>query len=320
MSGGMIGPVLHRMTLHLPARRRFGSRGPALALAVALGLCVGAGLSAASALADGADPSPASEQPTDPTGELPIGPGDILAIDVFGLDELDRKARVLQDGTISMPHLGAVEVAGLDSRQAAERIARLLEERQLVNSPQVTVFVEDFASRAVSVQGAVQAPGVYQLLSRSSVLDVIGMAGGLSGDEEKRIVILRRSGGQDVRLEVDLERLIEGGELSLNVELLPGDIVMVPRTRMLRVYVTGAVEKPGSVEYSSAERITVLQAITAAGGGTERANLRKVTVTRRLPSGDQERIRVNVRRIQKGLDDDLRLEPNDTVVVGEWLF
>lgn len=290
------------------------------AVAVSIALCVAAASWAAAALAQSADPPPASEAAIGASEDLPIGPGDVLVIDVFGLDELDRKVRVLVDGTITVPLLGAVEVAGLDSREAGSRIARMLEERQLVNAPQVTVFVEEFASRAVSVQGAVMNPGVYQLRSRSSLLEVLGMAGGLTGQEEKRIVVLRPGKQQDLRLEVDLERLIQSGDLSLNLELQPGDIVMVPRTRTLRVYVTGAVESPGAVEYSSGEGITLLQAITAAGGPTERANLRKVTVNRRPESGDQQRIRVNVRRIQKGLDDDLRLQPNDTVVVGEWLF
>ncbi len=96
--------------------------------------------------------------------------------------------------------------------------------------------------------------------------------------------------------------------------------MVVPVARALRVYVTGAVRNPGAVDYSSSEGITVLQAITAAGGPTERANLKKVTIKRRNSDGTEEVIPINAKRIQNGKDPDQPLERNDTVVVGEWLL
>ncbi|HUP18736.1 MAG TPA: SLBB domain-containing protein, partial [Gemmatimonadota bacterium] len=119
---------------------------------------------------------------------------------------------------------------------------------------------------------------------------------------------------------IDARRLVEEGDPTLNVALRAGDIVMVPPARELRVYVTGAVRSPGPVGYSSSDGITVLQAITAAGGPTERANRKNVHVIRNQEDGSQERIEVNLKRIQAGKDDDLILERNDTVVVGEWFL
>ncbi len=254
-------------------------------------------------------------------GEARLGVGDVLEIEVFGLDELERKVRVQEDGTISMPLLGKIPLDGLTIPAAQERIAALLTDRRLVNDPQVSIFVEEFASRGVSVQGAVNEPGVYQVIGNRSLLDLIGEAGGFSPVRGRNLFVLRETGpGGQHRFEIDIDALIQGRDRSLNIFLRPGDFVMVPQARLQRVYVTGAVASPGAIEFSSGEGITVLQAITAAGGPTERANLKKVSVSRRLEDGTQQRWEINVKAVQNGKADDFVLEGNDTVVVREWLF
>lgn len=264
-------------------------------------------------------PPPADRLRTD---DVRIGSGDLLQIDVFGLDELDRRARVLGDGTISLPLLGRISVAGTTVAEAEKLIADLLADRQILHDPQVTLFVEELVSHTVSIQGAVHRPGVYPLAGRNTLLHLLGAAGGLSGQRGDRIIILRsdESGQEAERLEIDVWRLVEEGDASLNLPLQAGDIVMVPRERELRVYVTGAVRNPGPVSYSSSEGITVLQAITAAGGPTERANLKNVHVIRSPADGSEKRTEVNLKRIQAGKAEDVALERNDTVVVGEWFL
>jgi polysaccharide export outer membrane protein len=197
----------------------------------------------------------------------------------------------------------------------------MLVDRELVNNPQVSIFVEESVSRTVSVQGAVARPGQYPLEGRSNLLDLLGAAGGLSEKRGSTIVILRtdRDGSQS-NIEVDAEALVERGDYTLNIGLRAGDIVMVPQPRDLRIYVTGAVVRPGPVDYLSTEGITVLQAITAAGGATERANERKVHIIRTLTEGIQERIKVNLKKVRAGKAEDHRLLKNDTVVVGEWFL
>ena len=252
---------------------------------------------------------------------LTIGPGDVLEISVHGVDELSKKVRVLSDGTITMPLVGNIRIQGLTVREAEGMIARILTDKQLVNDPQISIFVSESVSGAVTVQGAVLKPGVYELFGQSTLLEVLGRAGGLSKERGADILVLRRDeAGDQQSIPVDAGRLVEEGDVSLNIKLEPGDIVMVPVARKLTVYVTGAVTRPGKVEYSSSEGITVLQAITAAGGPTERANLKKVTIKRRLSDGTEEAIPVNVKKIQNGKDSDQTLRRNDTVVVGEWLL
>jgi polysaccharide export outer membrane protein len=262
------------------------------------------------------------------TGETPgadssviIGPGDLLEVSVLGIEELSRRVQVLGDGSITLPPLGNFLVAGQTVQQLEATVAKMLADNQLVNDPQVSIFVAESVGGGVSVQGAVLKPGMYNLVGRNTLIEVVGQAGGLAHDAGGRILVMRGNPESDQEtLEIDVERLMEEGDSTANISLRAGDIVVVPRGRKLRVYVTGAVEKPGAVEYSSTEGITVLQAITAAGGPTERANLKKVTINRRLSDGTEDRIQVNVKKIQNGKEPDIPLERNDTVVVGEWLL
>ena len=268
-----------------------------------------------------ASPPPPAPEAFDPrAGEYLIGAGDVLDVDVFGLDDLDRKVRVQRDGQISLPLLGVFTVAGLNLEDAELLIAGMLRDRRLVRDPQVSIFVEELISRAVTVQGAVVNPGVYQMIGSRTLLEVLGEAGGVREDSGGQVLVLRTEAGAERKLDLDLEALIAGDDLSLNVRLRPGDVVMVPFSRQLTVYVTGAVENPGPVAFRSGEGISVLQAITAAGGPTQRANLRNVHVLRKQPDGGQERIKVNVKKVQGGKQEDLALERNDTVVVGEWFL
>lgn len=269
--------------------------------------------------------TPTPESAVELSGEYRIGPGDLLEVSVFGLDDFDRTVRVLRDGSISLPLLGTIGLHKMTLQEAEHTVATLLSERQLVNAPQVSIFVKDYVSRGVSVQGAVEQPGVYQMIQQRTLLEILGEAGGLSGRENDRagqqiFVIRKMSDGGQERIEIDSDQLMNQGRADLNIPLFPGDVILVPFAQKHRVYVSGAVARPGPVEYLSSEGITVLQAITAAGGPTERGNLGNVKILRKLSDGSESRIEVNVKKIRKGKQEDVALERNDTVLVGEWFF
>jgi len=250
-----------------------------------------------------------------------IGPGDVLKVDVFELSELGATVRVSSNGAVTLPLLGPLQIEGLTVPEAEEMIARELAEQELVNQPQVTIFVEEYTSSSISVQGAVERPGVYPLTRRASLLDILGQAGGVKAERGSRVVVLRsREDTGSTRLEIDLDRLLVDGDAEANIPLVAGDIVIVPQERKQRVYVSGAVTRPGAVEFSATQGITVLQAVTAAGGAGPRANLKNVTIVRRTESGEQVRIQVNLKAVQKGKEQDQGLQPNDTVIVGEWFL
>ena len=111
--------------------------------------------------------------------DYPLGPGDEIIISVPEVDELQNQhMRVMQDGTISLPLVGTVEVGGLDEEQAREAIQRRL--AKYMKEPRLEMYVDRYRSRGVAVAGAVQKPGVYDLASfGDSLNDMLAMAGGL---------------------------------------------------------------------------------------------------------------------------------------------
>lgn len=250
-----------------------------------------------------------------------IGPGDVLKIDVFQLDELDATVRVSTNGAVTLPLLGPLQLESLTVPEAELLIAQNLADRELVNQPQVAIFVEEYSSNSVSVQGAVERPGVYPLTRRTTLLEILGQAGGVKAERGGQIVVLRsREDTETSHLEIDLDQLLLDGNPEANIPLVAGDIVLVPQERKQKVYVSGAVTRPGAVDFSATQGITVLQAVTAAGGAGPRANLKNVTIVRRGAQGEQTRIEVNLKAVQKGKEDDQTLEANDTVIVGEWFL
>ena len=134
-------------------------------------------------------PSPPLFPPTGRT-DYQIGRQDLLEIEVFGVEDLSQVVRVSDDGSITMPLLGRLAVAGLSKTDLQDLIARLLGER-FVHDPQVTVFVREYESKKVAVSGAVRNPGSYEMLGRKTLLEMISMAGGLDKDLGREIIIFR---------------------------------------------------------------------------------------------------------------------------------
>ena len=264
-------------------------------------------------------PAPESIFLTGRTG-YKIGRQDLLEVTVFDLKELDQTVRVSDDGSITLPLLGRLAVAGLTRAELEGLIARLLEER-FVRNPQVTIFVRDYESRKVAVSGAVRNPDAYEMLGDKTLLEMISLAGGLDGDLGKEIIIFRKAadGGTD-RVAIDLERLVYEADPALNLIVLPGDIIYVPEVERVRIFVSGAVSKPGLYEVPRDEPVTVLKAVTLAGGTTDRASERKVQILRTGPSGERMTIAADLRKIKRGKIDDIVLQKDDIVLVPESYF
>jgi protein involved in polysaccharide export with SLBB domain len=123
-----------------------------------------------------------------PLLDLPVGPGDVIDVSVPEIDEIqNQKVRVSAQGTISLPLIGSLEVAGLSENELRDAIDRRL--KRYMKNPRVELFVENYRSRGVAVMGAVQKPGNYDMADeRDSVVDMIGLAGGLSPTAAQKVV------------------------------------------------------------------------------------------------------------------------------------
>ena len=245
-----------------------------------------------------------------------MGPKDLITISVFEVQELNITVRISEDGTITLPLLGRVEVEGLTRFQVEKKLAALLEEKYLKNA-QVTVFIKEYQSKMVSIIGEVGNPGSYELIGKQSLLQMLSTAGGLKETASDRIIIIRRyKSGKTSSLEINLDELMVKGNPTMNIPLQPGDIINVPGERHLDIYIFGQVKNPGHLKVKKNGAITLLKIIAQAGGFVERARKSAVTITRRV-DGKDIKTRVNVKKILKGKKPDLILKNNDIVYVPE---
>ena len=121
-----------------------------------------------------------SQATTPDQSAMTIGPGDLIDLSVYHVPELILKVRVDSNGMVSLPLIGDLKLAGMTVRDAQLLIARELVERQLVKKPEVSLFVEEFATQGITVYGEVTTPGIYSLMGPHKLYDAISAAGGLT--------------------------------------------------------------------------------------------------------------------------------------------
>ena len=242
---------------------------------------------------------------------LKIAPGDLLHITVFDVPEMTQEVRVGANGKAQLALIGDIALAGMTGQEAAETIARELRNKKLLLSPQVNVLVKEFASQGVSVTGEVQHPGIYQVLGSRTLLDLISMAGGLTNLADTRITVQRR-GAAEEKVTVKLKTDDPEASLANNVQIYPGDLILVPRAGI--VYVLGDVNRPGGFVMQDSGKITLLQVLAQAGGASRTASLNKAVLMRKNTQGYVS-TKLQVGRIERGQDPDLELHANDILFV-----
>jgi polysaccharide export outer membrane protein len=171
-----------------------------------------------------AAPAPAS--PVDPN-EYKIGPEDVLQISVWKNEAISRTVPVRPDGKVTLPLLNDIDAAGMTPMQFRDLLIQKLTE--YMPSPEVSVIVIEPRSFKVSVMGEIPKPGRYELRSRTTVLDVIALAGGLSQFASRtKIFVLRPDGASQKRLPFNYNKALSAGGEQENFYLQAGDIVVVP--------------------------------------------------------------------------------------------
>jgi polysaccharide export outer membrane protein len=241
---------------------------------------------------------------------LVLGPGDELEVTVYGAPDLSTHARVSADGNISMPLVGYIHVAGLSSSEAEGTIESQLLKENILNAPQVSVYVKDYTSSGISVAGEVTRPGFYSALGPHRLFDILQMSGGLSERASGAVTVTHRGDENNpVRLEVSQNP----AEMAHNnIELHPGDTVFVAKAAM--VYVLGEVNKPGGYILNSTGAVTVLQVVAAAGGPTHAAAVGGTKMIRRTPSGLQE-LPVPLKALLHGKGADVPISADDILFI-----
>jgi polysaccharide biosynthesis/export protein len=242
---------------------------------------------------------------------IAIGPGDLLDLTVFHVPELILKVRVDPRGFVSLPLIGDLKLAGMTVRDAQRAIALELVKRQLVNNPQVSVFIEEFATQGVTVYGEVNTPGIYSLMGPHTLFDAISAAGGLSLKAGRSVTILR-AGHRDHEEVIDLTGPSGITNPTANVAIYPGDKIIVSMAGV--VYVLGEVKQPGGFIIGNNTSMSLLKAIALAQGTTRVASLKHVIIIRKS-SGTTVEIEVSLDKIYGAKAADMKLHPEDIVFI-----
>jgi len=283
---------------------------------------------------------------TKPDRDYSLGPDDILEIGILALDEPEAittlSRTVGEDGTVVLPLVGDVKVAGLNTPDATAHIAKQYAGKYLKN-PQVSVSILEYRSAPVVITGAVGKPGMYYLRdNQSSVLEILATAGGLTEEAGDSLLIVRKqkeAPAEDQAVEepapeteaeetgeaaeksaqqvitVDLKGLLDDGDIRMNVAVTGGDIMSVPPRRQDFFYVLGYVNKPGAFEVRSHRRVRAMQAVAMAGGLSSAARAQNSFLIREK-AGVREVTPVDLTKIARGAASPVYLNAGDTLVIG----
>jgi polysaccharide export outer membrane protein len=200
-------------------------------------------------------------------------------------------------------------VAGLSSSEAEAAIAGQLRQDNVLNDPQVSVYVKEYTSSGISVAGEVNRPGFYSAIGPHRLYDVLQAAGGPTDKAASKVVITHRDQKEVTTLEISKD---PAEMAASNVALQPGDTVVVPRAGI--VYVLGEVTRPGGYVLNSTGGITVLQVVAVAGGPTHVAAEGKARLLRRTDNGFQEE-KINLKKLLRGKAHDVAVRNDDILFV-----
>jgi polysaccharide export outer membrane protein len=254
-----------------------------------------------------------------------IGSEDLLEITLFNIPEahgMERQvtpritlARVSQQGQISLPVVGEIEIKGL-TISAAEQRLRERYDKYLYN-PQVGVLVKEFRQR-VSIMGAVQKAGMFELSGPKTVIEILAMSGGVTEKAGSQIHIYRVGPKERENHIIDLSVLANSIGLvsamnanTINMPVQPGDVINVPEAGMF--FVDGAVKKPGS--YLLGRRYSLTQALATAGGIDRELNSDEISIFRRNGPGKVETLVFDLDAVLAGKAADPELQPDDVILL-----
>ena len=257
-----------------------------------------------------------------------LGSDDEITFWSVELEDINNKTlRIDNRGDIHMPLIGQLHAAGLTTGELQTKVDEAL--KRYMHDPQVTVTIVNFNSKPVSVLGAVNTPGVYQIKGHRTLVEALAMAGGLRPDAGQFVKITRRleygripislahddPEGQYSIAEVNVKALMNASNPEDNVAIQQDDIISVPRGEM--VYVVGEVQKAGGFlldgQHSS---LTVLQAVALAGGLNNVASPQHSKIIRkRADTNERSEVMIDLKKILNGTATDVELGTDDVLFV-----
>jgi polysaccharide export outer membrane protein len=257
-----------------------------------------------------------------------LGPGDQFVINTLHVQELAGKTfRVESEGFVNFPMAGRLKVSGLSVDRLSSELTNRLKEFYL--NPEISVTMTEFRSQQVSVVGSVNASGLQVLQGPKTLVEVLSQAGGLRADAGPMVRVTREikwgrlpvagahddPSGEYSIAELDAQSVLSAANPAQNFLVRPNDVISVPKADI--VYVLGEVKKPGGFVLSAREELSVLEALSMAEGFQARASAKGCKILRAsgAPGSPRREEAVDVRKILDGKAADVKLRPDDILVV-----
>ncbi|MDE2365983.1 MAG: polysaccharide export protein EpsE [Betaproteobacteria bacterium] len=239
--------------------------------------------------------------------DYPLGPGDVLRIQVFQNPDLTTETRVSENGYITYPLVGSIDVGGLDIAAAEKKIADALKSGGFIRQPQVNIVLLQMRGNQVSVFGQVNRPGRFPLDTLSRVSDMLAMAGGTMPNGDDVAIVSGMRNGKPFRKVIDIPALYLHEKSDEDIILAGGDVIYVHRAPVFYIY--GEAQRPGS--YRIERGMTVMQALAQGGGPTTRGSEWWLRLHRKNADG-------TVEKLSPEMTD--AVQPNDIIYVRESFF
>lgn len=160
-----------------------------------------------------------------------LQPGDLVEIQVFREDNMSRTLRISGKGTVTFPLVGVITIAGRSLEEAEQELGERL--TQYLKNPQVSMLVKEYGNKTVYVLGQVKKPAAIQIPPEKplTVLEAITSVGGFTDiANTSKVRVLRMNNGQQTAMDVDVTQITKQGDKSLDISLMPGDVVFVPQS------------------------------------------------------------------------------------------
>lgn len=241
--------------------------------------------------------------------DYPLGAGDSIRIQVFQNPDLTVETRVSENGSITYPLIGAVELGGLSIAASEKKIADALKSGGFVQQPQVNIVLIQVRGNQVGVLGQVNRPGRFPLETVNTRLsDMLAAAGGATAGGDDIVIVTGLRGGKPFRKEIDVPALFLGDNSENDIVLSGGDTLYVHRAPVFYIY--GETQRPGA--YRIEREMTIMQALAQGGGPTVRGSEYRLRLHRKNPATGV------IEKISPELTDAVR--PNDVIYVRESIF
>ncbi len=267
--------------------------------------------------------------PSSPSSYV-LGPDDQVIIRVLdGLDLGDKPLVIGANGYVTLPLIGRVKAGGLTVEDLESDLVTRL--KTYIQDPQVSLTVVDFRSQPISVFGAVANPGVLQLRGRKTLYEILSMAGGPRDTSGSTVSItrVRQYGpiplpgaaldptGHYYTAELNIREILSGKNMAANIDLQPYDVVVVSEANASVVYVVGDVQRAGAFTLGVHRSLSVLSALSLAGGLGRTAQPEHAKIFRPL-ADDQSKhqeIAINLKQILAGKQENIALRADDVLVI-----